>query len=156
GQAHEPQAFVALPHGLAAPALPRGATGAAGATIEQIPAVPLLAAGEARRGLPSACGGASVRLMHTVYRAENLFDAHLVKDALEHAQIPAFIAGEYLTGGVGQLPALDSLAVMVPDSSLGVAEGIVREVEAQLAEAREAMRELGDDDAPDDPLIVPC
>ncbi|MEY2168219.1 MULTISPECIES: putative signal transducing protein [unclassified Rhodanobacter] len=94
--------------------------------------------------------------MHTVYRAENLFDAHLVKDALEHAQIPAFIAGEYLTGGVGQLPALDYLAVMVPDSSVDVAEGIVREVEAQLAEAREAMRELGDDDAADDPLIVPC
>ena len=94
--------------------------------------------------------------MHTVYRAENLFDAHLVKDALEHAQIPAFIAGEYLTGGVGQLPALVYLAVMVPDSSVAVAEGIVRGVEAQLAEAREAMREFGDGDAPDGPLAVPC
>jgi len=94
--------------------------------------------------------------MHTVYRAGNLFDAHLVKDALEHAQIPAFIAGEYLTGGIGQLPALDYLAVMVPDSSVAAAEDIVREVEAQLAEAREAIREFGDGDAPDGPLPVPC
>lgn len=94
--------------------------------------------------------------MHTVYRAENLFDAHLVKDALEHAEIPAFIAGEYLTGGVGQLPALDFLAVMVPDSSVNVAEGVVRGVEAQLAEAREALRELERDDAPDGPLLLPC
>ncbi len=92
--------------------------------------------------------------MHTVYRAENLFDAHLVKDALEHAEVPAFIAGEYLTGGVGQLPALDYLAVMVPDSSVDLAQGIVREVEAQLAEAREALRAMDDD--PGDPLAVPC
>ena len=91
--------------------------------------------------------------MHTVYCAENLFDAHLVKDALEHAQIPAFIAGEYLTGGVGQLPALDYLAVMVPDSGVEAAEGIVREVEAQLVEAREALREWDDD--PGMPLSVP-
>ena len=92
--------------------------------------------------------------MHTVYRAENLFDAHLVKDALEHAQIPAFIAGEYLTGGVGQLPALDYLAVMVPDSSLPRAQDIVREVEATLSEARLAIQDI--DDLPDDPLVMPC
>ncbi len=70
--------------------------------------------------------------MRTVYRAENLVDAHLVKDALENAEIPAFIAGEYLMGGVGQLPALDYLAVMVPDSAVPTAENIVREVEASL------------------------
>jgi hypothetical protein len=91
--------------------------------------------------------------MHTVYRAENLFDAHLVKDALEHAQIPAFIAGEYLTGGVGQLPALDYLAVMVPDSGVEAAEDVVREIEAQLAETREALREWDDD--PGMPVGVP-
>ncbi|MDE3209610.1 MAG: DUF2007 domain-containing protein, partial [Pseudomonadota bacterium] len=45
--------------------------------------------------------------MHIAYRAESLIDAHLVKDALERAEIPAFVTGEYLTGGVGQLPAMD-------------------------------------------------
>lgn len=93
--------------------------------------------------------------MHIVYHAENLFDAHLVKDALEHAEIPAFISGEYLTGGVGQLPAMDYIAVMVPESALPAARAVVREVEQQLVEAREAI---------DDPerlpgdgsTVIPC
>lgn len=91
--------------------------------------------------------------MHTVYHADNLFDAHLVKDALEHAEIPAFIAGEHLIGGVGQLPALDYLAVMVPEAGVAAAEGVVREVSAQLAEARAALLAQGDDFGA--PLAVP-
>jgi hypothetical protein len=91
--------------------------------------------------------------MHIIYRAENLFDAHLVKDALEAEDIPAFIAGEYLTGAVGQLPAMDYIAVMVPESSQATARDIVSAVEARLGEARLAMRE---DDLPGDPLASPC
>ncbi|RUL62322.1 DUF2007 domain-containing protein [Dyella dinghuensis] len=83
--------------------------------------------------------------MRIVYRAQNLIDAHLVKDALENADVPAFIAGEYLTGGVGQLPAMDYVAVLVPDSSIDVAEPIVRDIDRALTEARSAIRELDDD-----------
>ncbi|HEY0197029.1 MAG TPA: DUF2007 domain-containing protein [Rhodanobacter sp.] len=92
--------------------------------------------------------------MHTVYRAENLFDAHLVKDALEAEGIPAFIAGEYLTGGIGQLPAMDYIAVMVPESGLAIAAGIVHVVEVRLGEARAAIDDMGG--WPDGPLTVPC
>jgi hypothetical protein len=93
--------------------------------------------------------------MHIVYHAENLFDAHLVKDALEHAEIPAFISGEYLTGGVGQLPAMDYIAVMVPESALPAAREIVRGVEAQLVEARAAIDDL--EDLPGDgSMVMPC
>ncbi|HET6430943.1 DUF2007 domain-containing protein [Dyella sp.] len=74
--------------------------------------------------------------MHTAYRAETLIDAHLVKDALERADIPAFIAGEYLTGGVGQLPAMDYVAVMVPESAREAAATVVAQIERALAEAR--------------------
>ncbi|MGF6711755.1 hypothetical protein QFZ41_002719 [Luteibacter sp. W1I16] len=81
--------------------------------------------------------------MRIAYRAESLIDAHLVKDALERAEIPAFIAGEFLTGAVGQLPARDFLAVMVPEAAAEAAEGIVRAIDAQLAEARAA---AADDD----------
>lgn len=77
--------------------------------------------------------------MRIAYRAENLFDAHLVKDALERQQIPAFIAGEYLTGAVGQLPARDFVAVMVADTQIAAAESVVRDVEASLCEARAAI-----------------
>jgi hypothetical protein len=83
--------------------------------------------------------------MRIIYRAQNLIDAHLVKDALESADVPAFISGEYLTGGVGQLPAMDYVAVLVPESSVEVAEPIVREIDHALAEAREALREQDDD-----------
>ncbi|RDS84574.1 DUF2007 domain-containing protein [Dyella monticola] len=83
--------------------------------------------------------------MRIVYRAQNLIDAHLVKDALEHAQVPAFISGEYLTGGVGQLPAMDYVAVLVPESSVDVAESIVREIDHALAEARSVIQEWDDD-----------
>ncbi|MCX7514084.1 DUF2007 domain-containing protein [Frateuria sp. STR12] len=77
--------------------------------------------------------------MRIAYRAQSLIDAHLVKDALEREEIPAFISGEYLTGAVGQLPAIDYVAVMVPESSIEAADTIVRQVEAQLAEARTAV-----------------
>ena len=83
--------------------------------------------------------------MRIAYRAESLIDAHLVKDALEREDIPAFVAGEYLTGAVGQLPALDYVAVMVPESSLAAAAAVVRQVQAQLVEARAAARDWDGD-----------
>jgi len=83
--------------------------------------------------------------MRVVYHAESIVDAHLVKDALEHAGIPAFVTGEYLIGGVGQLPARDFLGVSVPEVSVEAAAPVVREMVAMLrapvAEAR--------DDAPE-------
>lgn len=82
--------------------------------------------------------------MRIAYHARTLIDAHLVKDALEQAEIPAFIAGEFLTGAVGQLPAMDFIAVMVPEAASEVARGIVHAVDAQLAEARASMS--ADDD----------
>jgi len=83
--------------------------------------------------------------MRIVYRAQNLIDAHLVKDALENAEVPAFIAGEYLTGGVGQLPAMDYVAVLVPESSIEIAEPIIRQIDQALTQARIAIQELDDD-----------
>ncbi|MGH8115092.1 MAG: DUF2007 domain-containing protein [Rhodanobacteraceae bacterium] len=77
-------------------------------------------------------GPASVQDMRTIYHAEGIVDAHLVKDALEHAGIPAFINGEYLIGGVGQLPARDFLGVSVPNVCIEVAEPVVREVAGML------------------------
>lgn len=84
--------------------------------------------------------------MRIVYHAQSLIDAHLVRDALAQVEIPAFISGEYLTGAVGELPAMGLVAVMVPDSAAEAAGGIVRRIDAQLAEARSAAAE-GDFDA---------
>ena len=70
--------------------------------------------------------------MRTVYHAEGIVDAHLVKDALENAGIPAFVNGEYLIGGMGQLPARDFITVGVPDSCVDDAAPIVREISDML------------------------
>ena len=63
--------------------------------------------------------------MRTVYHAESLVDAQLVKDALEAAGIPAFVSGAYLMGGIGQLPARDLVTVMVPDPAVEEAARII-------------------------------
>lgn len=63
--------------------------------------------------------------MRTVYAAANLIDAHLVRHALEQAGIPAFVRGEALVGGIGELPAYGLLSVAVPESAWEQAQGIV-------------------------------
>ncbi|MCC6594713.1 MAG: DUF2007 domain-containing protein [Xanthomonadales bacterium] len=72
--------------------------------------------------------------MRTVYEAENLFDAQWVKDALEAAGIPAFIAGAALTGGIGELPVIGLVTVQVPDGAATAASRIVAEFDRMLAE----------------------
>jgi hypothetical protein len=63
--------------------------------------------------------------MHVIYQADNLFDAHLVKHALEAARIPSFVFGESLLGGMGELPLFGVLRVCVPDLARPEAEQIV-------------------------------
>ena len=56
--------------------------------------------------------------MQVAYRAHNLIDAHLARHVLEDAGIPAFVFGENLLGGAGELPLFGVLRVCVPDSSM--------------------------------------
>lgn len=63
--------------------------------------------------------------MRSVYEAANLIDAHLVRQALEHAGIAAFVRGEALTGGMGDLGVFGLLAVMVADAQWPAAREVV-------------------------------
>lgn len=63
--------------------------------------------------------------MRSVYVAENLIDAHLVKHALEAEGIPAWVRGEALTGGIGEIGVFGLVGVMVPDSALPRAREII-------------------------------
>lgn len=63
--------------------------------------------------------------MRVAYLADNLFDAHLVKHALEDAGLPAFVFGEQLMGGMGELPLFGVLRVCVPDPAWPEAQAIV-------------------------------
>ena len=63
--------------------------------------------------------------MRTVYEAANLVDAHLVRHALEQQGIPAFVRGEALVGGIGELGVFGLVAVMVPDAAWPLARETV-------------------------------
>ena len=88
--------------------------------------------------------------MRTVYEAANLIDAHLVRQALEAEGIPAFIRGEALIGGMGDLGVFGLVAVMVPDAAWPAAREVVDAL--QLGELGQALQ----DDEDDLPGVLPA
>jgi hypothetical protein len=72
-----------------------------------------------------------------VYQAENIIDANLVKNALEHEGISAFVSGQYLTGAAGELPPVALVNVMVAGIEWPRARAIAERIDAALAERRE-------------------
>ncbi len=87
--------------------------------------------------------------MKIVYRADTLIDAHLVKGALEAEGMFAFVAGEQLTGAIGELPRWGLVSVMVADCDVERALPIARAIEAALAEPVTAVTDV---DLPGHPL----
>jgi len=83
--------------------------------------------------------------MRSVYQAANLFDAQLVKDALEAEGIPAFVTGADLIGAIGELPCQGLIEVRVPDGAWPAARVIAERVDSWLAEAP-FVGELGGDE----------
>jgi len=83
-----------------------------------------------------------------VYRAENIIDANLVKNALEHEGIPAFVSGQYLTGAAGELPPMALVNVMVAEIDWPRARALAERIDSELAEHR-AAPELDDGLLPD-------
>lgn len=74
--------------------------------------------------------------MRCIYRAENIIDANLVKNALAQAGIPSHVAGEYLTGAAGQLPAFGLVSVLVADADEAAAAPVVAAIDAALRDPR--------------------
>ncbi|MBN8739782.1 MAG: hypothetical protein BGP24_22745 [Lysobacterales bacterium 69-70] len=72
--------------------------------------------------------------MRIVYRAENIIDAHLVRNVLEAAGIPAHVGGEYLTGAIGELPVMGLVTVMVAENDVPAACRLAAEVDRELSE----------------------
>ncbi len=74
--------------------------------------------------------------MKIIYRAENPIDANLVKGLLAQAGIQAFVGGEYLQGGIGDLPAAGLVTVSVADDHVEAARRVVEEFEHQPAHGK--------------------
>lgn len=66
--------------------------------------------------------------MKVVYDAANIIDAHLVRHALEAAEIPVFLKGEALVGGMGELPLFGVVQVCVPEVAWPQAREVVAAV----------------------------
>lgn len=66
--------------------------------------------------------------MKVVYEAAGIIDAHLIRHALEAAEIPVFLKGEALLGGMGELPLFGVVQVCVPDSAWPQARDVVESV----------------------------
>lgn len=75
--------------------------------------------------------------MRVVYEAANVIDAHLVKHALEEADIPVFLRGEALAGGMGELPVFGVVAVCVPEAAEAEARAIVTALPIATGDAPE-------------------
>jgi hypothetical protein len=90
--------------------------------------------------------------MRVVYEPENLIDAHLVKGVLEQAGIPVYLRGEYLAGGIGELPVSGLFALCVADAC----EPEAREVLTALARDRSAYVSAASDDGEADWIELPA
>ena len=68
--------------------------------------------------------------MITVYNALNSIEGHIIKNLLEQQEIPAYVLGEHLQSGVGEVPAIDLIRVSVSDTDYPRAKEIIDEWDA--------------------------
>jgi hypothetical protein len=65
--------------------------------------------------------------MREVYTAETIVDAHLVAGWLHSHGMAAFVAGDYLAGGMGMLPVSGLIRVLVDDHDVVAAQTLIAE-----------------------------
>ena len=75
------------------------------------------------------------KIMKTVYEASNAIEAHMLLDLLKQEGVTAQIHGEYLQGGIGELPASGFVRLVVEEADYEQARAaIVRWDESQPTE----------------------
>ncbi len=67
------------------------------------------------------------KMMIQVYSAQNAIDAHIVKGLLEQHGVAARVNGEYLQGGIGELPPMGLITVSVEEADQEKALKFIRE-----------------------------
>lgn len=70
--------------------------------------------------------------MPLLYQAANSLEANLLKGLLEQQGIEASIAGEYLQGGIGELPVAGMVTLNVEQTDLHAAQKIIKDYEAGM------------------------
>ncbi len=67
--------------------------------------------------------------MKVVYHASNSLQAHIIRGLLEQLDILAYVHGEHLQSGVGEMPTMGLVTVVVDDAHYQSARNIIREWE---------------------------
>jgi hypothetical protein len=67
--------------------------------------------------------------MVSVYTAQSVTDAHLIKGLLESEGVSAVVCGGDLQGGIGELPVMGLITVRVPESFAARACAIIADYE---------------------------
>jgi len=75
--------------------------------------------------------------MFVVYHADNTIDAYLVCNLLKSYAIEAQVLGEYLQGGMGELPLNDLIRVVVFQDDVETAAHIIKKWQSETVSANE-------------------
>lgn len=67
--------------------------------------------------------------MTDVYSPQDNIEANIIKGLLEANGIPASISGQYLSGGIGELPVMGLISISVEDALVEKAKQLIYEYE---------------------------
>jgi hypothetical protein len=84
--------------------------------------------------------------MRIVYQSTNVADLYVLRDLLAAAGIEAHVQGEYLRGGIGELPADTPVSLAVADAQADAARAIVLDWERSRPEDEDA-EDVGEETA---------
>lgn len=76
--------------------------------------------------------------MKRIYDAANNIEAHMIAHLLSQAGIRAYVQGEHLQSGAGELPLGNLAGVAVDDQDVEAARRVIRDWEAQNAPSADA------------------
>ncbi len=71
-------------------------------------------------------------MMRRIYEPESLLEAEMLLSMLASEGIDAYLSGRHLVGGVGELPALGLLALLVEDRQAEQARALIGAYNAAL------------------------
>lgn len=71
-------------------------------------------------------------MMRRIYEPESLLEAEMLLSMLASEGIDAYLSGRHLVGGVGELPALGLLALLVEDPQAEQARALIGAYNAAL------------------------
>jgi acyl-CoA hydrolase len=63
--------------------------------------------------------------MLCAYRPQDMSEAQLLRQILTDSHVNCYVSGEYLQGGIGDLPAADLIGLWVSAQDLGLARELI-------------------------------